>query len=225
MITVFIITGILIILVTGFIKVYKSHSRVIKKIDFAGEYRNKFIELANKYFENYDRYSRKGNLDNKLYIWLTMNVNKIQSNIGSIGLTSYKPAYQNYIINNYQIIINTIPKFIQGQIDNLDIGPVDDCLLRYIGQLEEYQKDTEKNIKNPIVWFREGFKEIISIPLFILNSFGIFSHRTVDYIKDSFIFKIITGFLGLITLASGLVTIIVGYDHTVKFIFGLLGKQ
>lgn len=225
MVTVFIIVGILIVFVVGFIDVYKRHSRIVEKIDFAGEYRNKFVELANKYFQDYDRFSRSGTLDNELYVWLTLNVSKMQSNVGTFGVMSYKPAFQNYMINNYQIIINTLPKFREGQVQNFDVGSVDDCLLRYIGYLEDYKKETEKNVKNPIVWFREGFKEIISIPLFILSSFGIFSRRTVDSIMDSVIFKILAGLIALVTLVSGLVTIVVGYDQTVKFIFGLLGKQ
>jgi hypothetical protein len=225
MITVFIIVGILILFVLGLIEVYKRHSRVVSKIDFAAEYRNKFIELANKYFQDCDRYNRSGTLNNELYVWLTLNVSKIQSNVGTFGVMSYKPAFQNYIINNYQIIINTLPKFRDGQIQNFDVGSVDDCLIRYIGYLEEYKKETGKNVKNPIVWFREGFKEIISIPLFILSSFGIFSRRTVDSIMDSVIFKILAGLIALVTLVSGLVTIVVGYDQTVKFVIDLMGKQ
>lgn len=224
MVTAIIITGIILVLLIGFIDVFKRHFRVTEQIDFAGEYRNKFIELTNKFFQNYDRFSHSGNLDNELYVWLTMNVNKIQSNIGSFGVMSYKPAFQNYMINNYQIIINTLPKFREGQVEHFDAGSVDDCLLRYIGHLEECRKDTVKNLRNPIIWFREGFKEIISIPIFILSWFGIFSRRTVDSIKESVLFKIIAGLIALVTLASGLVTIFVGFDQTVEFLTRLLGK-
>lgn len=222
MTTAIIITGIILVLLIGFISVYKRHFSVLKKINFAGEYRNKFVEFANKYLKDYDRFRQSGDLDNELYIWLTMNVNKIQSSVGIFGVMSYKPAFQNYMINNYQIIINTLPKFREGQVEHFDVGSVDDCLLRYIGHLEEFKKDTERNLKNPIIWFREGFKELFAIPIFILSWFGIFSRRTVDNIMDSFIFKIISGLIALVTLVSGLVTIIVGYDQTIEFINKLL---
>jgi hypothetical protein len=223
MITILIILGILTIVVIGFVLVYNRHSRVIKRIEFAGEYRNKFIEFANKYFKNYDRWSRTGDFDGELYVWLTMNVSKIQNYVGSFGEMTYKPAFQNYMINNYQIIINTIPKFREGQVENFDVGAVDDCLLRYIGHLEEYSKDTNKNLRNPIVWFREGFKEVMSIPIFILSWFGIISNRTVNSIKNSLIYKVISGLIALVTLVSGIVTIIVGYDQTREFIKKILG--
>ena len=224
MITTLIILGILTVLIIGFVQVYNRNSRVVKKIDFAGEYRNKFIEFSNKYFETYDRWSRAGDFDGQLYVWLTTNVNRIQGNLGSFGIMDYIAPFQTYRVSNYQIIINTLPKFREGQVQNSDAGSVDDCLLRYIGYLEDYNKETEKDVKNPIVSFREGFKVIISIPLFIISSFGIFSRRTVDNIMDSVIFKIFAGFTALVTLVSGLITIVVGYDQTIKFIFGLINR-
>jgi hypothetical protein len=224
MITALLITGILTVFVVGFIQIFKRHSRVVKKIDFACEYRNKFIDFSNKYFKTYDRWSHAGDIDGETYVWLTKNVSKIQNYVGSFGEMAYKPAFQNYMINNYQTIINTIPKFREGQVESFDVGAVDDCLLRYIGHLEEYIKDTLRNLKNPVIWFREGFREIFSIPLFILNWFGIFSHRTVNNIMGSVIYKIIAGLFALVTLTSGLVTIIVGYEHTVEFITRFSGK-
>lgn len=224
MITALIILGILAVLIIGFVQVYNRHSRVVKKIDFASEYRNKFVDFSNKYFKTYDRYSRTGDFDGEQYVWLTMNVSKIQNYVGSFGEMTYKPAFQNYMINNYQIIINTIPKFREGQVESFDVGAVDDCLLRYIGHLEEYSKDTQKNLRNPIVWFREGFREIMSIPIFILSWFGIISNRTVNSIKNSLLYKVISGLIALVTLVSGVVTIIVGYDQTIEFVNRLIGK-
>lgn len=224
MIITLIILGILTIFIIGFVQVYLRHSRVVKKIDFAEEYRNKFVQFANKYFKKYDRYSHSGDFDGELYVWLTKNVIKIQNHVGLFGVMSYKPAFQNYMINSYEIISNTILKFREGQVENFDVGAVDDCLLRYIGYLENYSKDTLKNLRNPIVWFREGFREILSIPIFILSSFGILSNRTVNSIKDSLIYKVIAGLIALVTLVSGLVTIIVGYDQAIEFVTRLTRK-
>ena len=224
MITTLIILGILTVFIIGFVQVYNRHSGVVEKIDFAVEYRNKFVKFTNKYFQTHDRYSRSSDFDGELYVWLTMNVSKIQNYVGSFGVVSYKPASQNYMINNYQIIINTIPKFREGRVWNFDVGAVDDCLLRYIGYLKEYSKDTLKNLRNPIVWFREGFRKILSVPIFILSWFGIISNRTVNSITDSLIYKVIAGLFALVTLVSGLVTIVVGYEQTLEFVSRLLGK-
>lgn len=225
MISFIIILSILTVFIIGFVQVYNRHNRVVKKIDFAGEYRNKFVKFSNKYFENYDRWSRLGNFDGEQYVWLTMNVSRIQNYLGTFGIMDYIAPFQTYKVSNYQIIINTIPKFRDGSIKDFDVNSVDDSLLRYIGYLDEYQKDTQRNLKNPIIWFREGFREILSIPIFILSWFGIISNRTLNSIKDSLIYKVISGLIALVTLISSIVTIIVGYDQTLKFINTIIGNE
>lgn len=224
MITTLIILGILTVFIIGVVQVYNRHSSVVKKIDFAVEYKNKFMEFSNKYFETYDSWRGSGEFDRQLYIWLTMNVSKIQGNLRTFGIMDYIAPFHTYRVSNYQIVINTIPKFRDGSVRDFDVNSVDDCLLRYIGYLEEYCQDTQKNLKNPIVWFREGFREVLSIPIFILNWFGIISKRTVNSIKDSLIYKVLSGLIALVTLLSGLVTIVVGYDQTLEFVNRLLGK-
>lgn len=222
MIITLITLSFLTVFIVGFTQVYNRHSRVIAKLDFADEYRNKFVKFANKYFQNYVQWSRSGKLDSDLYVWLTMNVSKMQGNLGSMGVMEYIAPFQSYKVSNYQIVINTIPKFRDGNVQNFDVNIVDDCLLRYIGYMEEYRKDTLRNLRNPIVWFRIGFREVISIPFFILNWFGIISNQTVNFIKDSLIYKVIAGLIALITLVSGIVTIILGYDQTIEFVHKLL---
>lgn len=224
MITALIISGILSIFIIGFIQVYNRHNRIAKKIEFADEYRYEFVEFSNKYFESYDRWSRSGNFDGEKYVWLTMNVSRIQNNLGTFGIMDYIAPFQTYKVSNYQIVINTIPKFRDGSIQDFDVNSVDDSLLRYIGYLNEYQKDTLRNLKNPFIWFREGFREILSIPIFILSWFGIISNRTLNSIKNSLIYKVVSGLIALVTLISGIVTIVVGYDQTIEFINRILNK-
>jgi hypothetical protein len=217
MVTALIISGLIIVLLTGLILTFRRHSKILKDLDFAREYREKFVEFVNHYFKNNDRWSNKGNIDGENYVWLTMNVNKIQNKVGGFGIMTYKPAYQNYMINNYQLIVNTLPLFREGKVENFDANSVDDCLLRYLGHLENNTQETFKNLKNPIIWFREGIREILSIPILLLSWFGIFSTRTVNRIIDSTFFKIIAGLFALVTFISGVVTIIVGYEETLAF--------
>ena len=224
MTTALIIVGILIVFVIGFVKIFTKHFRVIREIEFANEYRNKFVEFTNKYFENYDQWRHSGNLDGELYVWLTLNVNKIQNILGSMGEMTFRPTFQNYFIPNYEIIINTIPKFRQGRVETFEANSVDDCLLRYIGHQEENSNNIVSFLKNPIIWFREGFREVISLPLLILNCFGLFSLRTVFKIKNSLIYNFIAGFLALLSLISALITIILGYDQTIILINRFLEK-
>jgi len=222
--TTIIITTLIFILIAGFVKVYKQDRNLKKDHEFAFNYRNKFVQFANNYYKGYDRWIRTGNIDSELYVWLTKNVSKMQSDVGIFGYMDYIATFQTYQISNYQIIVNTIPKFRDGLIQDLDINSVDDCLLRYLGFLEERSISTQKHLRNPIIWFRIGFQEIISIPLFVLNWFGIFSSKTVNAIMNSIIYKLLTGVIALVTILSGLVTIIQGKEKTIEIINSFLDK-
>jgi hypothetical protein len=222
MVTLLIIASILFVLFVGFFQIFNKHLNIAKKRNFSEEYRNKFLEFSNRYFETYNRWTRSGKFDGDQYMWLTMNVSKIQDYVGNFGVMTYRPAFENYLINKYQIIINTIPKFREGRVHSSEVGAVDDCLLRFIGYLEEIRLETLKHLKNPIIWFREGFREILSIPILILSWFGIISNRTVDYIKNSLVYKVFAGLTAMVTFISCIVTIIVGYDQTLKFISEIL---
>ena len=115
-------------------------------------------------------------------------------------------------------MINTLPKFRSGQIENFDVNSTDDCLLRYLGVIEKALISIRKKIKNPIVWFKEGFQEIISLPLYIFNWFGILSDNSVSKLTTNAIFKIFSGIGGLVAFASGIVTIVQGKDQIISFI-------
>ncbi|HRQ70268.1 MAG TPA: hypothetical protein PLW78_08205 [bacterium] len=224
MIKVIVFAGIFIIFIVGYFIVKKKQSVLEKNDIFVKEYHNKFIDFANIYAKSYDSWNKSGNIDPDLYRWLTLNVSKIQNIIGSFGVMSYRPALGNHYLHNYQIIINTIPKFRSGTVMIIDIETVEDSLLRYAGDLEENKRENSRKLKNPIIWFREGFREILSIPLLILNWFGVFTENRVDKITESLLYKTIAGVFAFVTFASGLVTIIVGYESVINFIHKLMAK-
>lgn len=226
MTTPIIIACISFVLIVGFVKLFIRYRRIQDNFEFAHEYRNKFVEFSNKYFEKRSQWQwvQSEGFDGELYMWLTKNISKIQTTVGSFGIMDYIAPFQTFKVSNYQIIINTIPKFRDGNIQEKEVNSIDDCLIRYLGYTEDMGKSSQKNLKNPIVWFRVGFHEIISLPLFVLNWFGIFSGRTIDKVMDSVIYKVFTGIIALVAFASSIVTIIQGKEQTLEFINRLLGK-
>ena len=189
----------------------------VAKQKFANEYREKFIEFVNEK-------TKSGTLNTELYHWLTKNSAKIQSQLGTFAVMDYKPPFANYFLRDYQLIINGIPKFRSGTENELDITSIDDSLVRYSGFIEDILSENAANLKNPIIWFREGIKNVLSLPIYILYWFGIMQYRTVAAITSNLFFKILTGLAALIAVASGVVTIINGKDKTVEWILDLFGK-
>ncbi len=221
----FLIIGIFIfVIVLGFATIIRRLKRYNNKYTFAQEYRNNFVSFTNNYFETKNHYYDQEIFDSKKYYWLTKNVNRIQSDLGHLGSMFYVAPFRLYTISDYQIIINTIPKFRDGKITQFDITSVDDCLIRYLGVMEEAIFNAQKKIWNPIVWFQEGFREIFSLPLYVLNWFGIIPDNAVFKVMTNLFYKIFVGIGALISFASGLVTIIQGKQQTIDFFNNIFGR-
>lgn len=219
-----IITVILIlILLIGFFKLVAKYNSHIKKLEFANEFRNHFVNLANQYLQSYETWSKQGEVNNNDYNWLTKNVDQMQSNLGVIGIINYVAPFGRFHSSNYQVLINTIPKF-REKVLQTEINMSDDCLTRYIGINEKIVINDKKELKNPFLWFKEGINFLLILPFNILKWFGLLNSKIVRQIANNFIYKIITGLIALITLISGLVTIIQGKEDTLKFLKEILGK-
>lgn len=222
--TLIVIIIFIVVLAVGFLTLLKSYKRLVEKHNFAFEYREKFISLSNKYFETFDGWNKSGSVDSNIYMWLTKNVSTIQIDLGHLGTMHYVAPFQIYQISNYQIIINTLPKFRTGKVQLFDADSADDCLLRYLGILETAITSINKKLKNPFIWFKDGFQEIISLPIYVLNWFGIFSDSTTKKVTTNSFFKLLTGLGSLVTFVSGLVTIIQGEEQVLTFVKHLIHK-
>lgn len=205
----------ILVLIVGYINIRRKIFTYTKRLVFASEYRGKFVSLANQYVESIDGWTRSGNLNLDLYHWLTLNVHQIQSDLGVLGVMDFVAPFQIYRARNFQIVVNTLPKFRDNTIDDFFITSVDDCLLRHIGLLTSNIETFNRQVKNPLVWFRVGIQLILTIPLVILNSFGLLTDNTTSAIKGSIFYKLISGFVALVALVSGIVTIVVGYDQSI----------
>ena len=222
--TLVIISFFAFILLTGFIVLRKSFLHTRERLIFTSKYRNQFVEFANNFYKNYDRFDRRGEIDHEKYVWLTKNANKMQGILGQTGVMEYIGPFHQYKISNYNIVLNTIPKFRDKSIMEFDVNSVDDCLLRYIGIVEERTNERVKQLKNPFLWLKQGFKELFSLPIYIINWLGIIPDRVVGKITSNLIFNILVGIGALVTFVSGVVTIIQGKEQTIDFIKKLFVK-
>lgn len=172
----------------------------------------------NYFYETYDKYERRGNIQSEKYTWLTKNANKMQILLDKTGIITYVDPSRNYSVPNYHLIINILPKFRQDSLHYNEVVMVEDSLIRYNGILEEWLELHLKELNNPFHWFKYGFKEFFGLPLYIINWFGIISDKTVTNITSNIIFKVLSGVGGLVTFISGIVTILQGKDQMFKFI-------
>lgn len=214
-----------LLLVIGFLNLRKKVVELAKDENFVHEFRENFIRYCNS----------RGD-DGESYTYLMLNSARMQRDMGSMGIYgSFKPPSANYTISNYPIILNMIPE-IRSFIDRdresgfglfastIDgyIKAVDEALLRYIGGLTEQSDRALNSLKNPLLWFRSGVNQTLSLPLLLFVSFGLMASSTLRALQSSYIFKAINALVSIITIVSGAMTIILGWDQTSKILENFL---
>lgn len=210
-----------LLLVMGFLNLRKRVVELNKDESFAHEFRERFIAYCNSN-------------NSEAYAYLMLNSTRMQRDMGPMGVyASFTPPAANYRISNYPIIMNMIPE-IRSLIDrNQDSGfglfgstidgyikNVDEALLRHIGVLKEQSYQAFNALKNPLLWFRSGVNQILSLPLMLFVSFGLMAGSTLRALQSNYIFKTFNALVAIIGLISGAMTIILGWDQTSE----ILGK-
>jgi len=202
----------------GFINLIIGLHRLTEKHKLIAEFTKRLIKMANIYFS-----------DNKIsdgdYEWLLVNVDEVNNMLGAAGSISYKPAFANYIHNNYQILINTLPQFkTRNGVEHDDISFIEALLKRFTGVLSKTIKDQQNDLKNPIKWFSEGISFLLSLPFAFLKSIGVLSASKYGRTTDSSIFKATAGVISLVSFIDAAYAVITGNSFTVQIIQSLILK-
>lgn len=217
---------IVAIFIFGFIKIFLKFTRNQKKLNFTVDFINTFRKFGQEIMND--------NYDNESYEWLKRHSYKMQTLAGSFGIAqAYKPAFANYQYTNYQIIVNGISEIRSSylRIDrgfgytNLEVTNLrelimlqDDVLLTYSGHLENASNNIISELKNPLIWFREGIQFIITLPISIAYWAGIMKYTTYYRLNNNFIIRLISFIVGFIALISSIITIITGYKPFINLL-------
>ncbi len=225
MVMLVLILFIAFVLILGYVLIFRDVKTLRLKLDFANLYRNTFVQFSNRYFESDFGLPKAKNVDNELYHWLTKKSVQMQADLGGLGIIEYHAPFRTHIIRNYEVIVNSLPKYRDELIQQSDVNSCDDVLLRHIGNIENKIEILEKQLKSPLTWLQKGIRALIALPIYLLLWFGIITDKSASKIIQNTIFKIITGIFALVTFISCVVTIIQGKDATIQFIQNLFGRN
>ncbi|GHM98853.1 hypothetical protein WSM22_03430 [Cytophagales bacterium WSM2-2] len=204
-----IIGSLFFILFVGFITIRREYVKFQKdnilSNEFAVTFQQAWVDKTNSHF------------DGVKYSWLLKNVDKIQSTMDThIGLITYKPAGYDTFIPNYPVLTNTVNKLTTGDVYTTDYTLAINALLRHIGMLETEMNNSFTRLRNPFICFQVGFTQIASLPFYILTWFGILNPDSPKKLIRNGLYKVVVGILGLVGFISAIVTIIDGWEPTVK---------
>lgn len=211
--------------VIGLVRLILGAKAFNEKRNFSIDFFNNYREFANGLMNQ--------TFDGEKYQWLKLNSSKMQIIMGDYGIAStYKPAGANYMIRNYQMIVNGISEIKETYL-RMDhgfglsfeirmlrelIGAIDDVLLTYVGSLDSNRESRMRDIKNPFVWFREGVRFIVTFPIYLMHWSGLIQYTTYYSFSNNIIVKFITFIIGIIAFISSIVTIVTGYTPFIKII-------
>lgn len=190
----------------------------------ASKHTQNCIAFADEFLLKVEEYVQSKGEDILSYEWLITNSSQMQSALGIMGIAEqYKPPFANYMIPNYAIIVNTLPELRQAierrsRIAYEDYITIRETILRYIGVVNQQKSKFEKNLKNPLIWFFRGMTQILSFPFYILQWAGLLSSDFISRLERSVIYKILSGFVGLVGFIGSIVSIVVEWDSIVLFL-------
>lgn len=192
----------------GLVSLLRSVSDVASNLEFAREYRDKFHEFVDQ--------------DNsQAYAWLTLNANRMQAQMGSQGLMTFKPPFANHMIRNYPVVLNVLPEVRKCLSDELlsrsllnDYASLlDEALMRYQGSLLEHHRMAVASAKNPVAWLASGIRSVLALPLWFLASAGVLPRSFASRIVGSSFYRVLSGVVATVGFTSAIVGLVTGWEQ------------
>lgn len=208
---------------------------LVKRMNYVEEFIQKFIELVNSITTGGRDFSLERNDD---YVWLLDNQYKIQVELGADGTVFYRDPLRGIVDRNHQIIPNfllEIPPFVREIRQSIYVNSISsenflrqaemcvNILTIHKGRLNEAHQQLWKHRFNPLFFFSEGVKAILSTPLVILKSFGLLNETSYEKLVTSKVFGCFSAIAALIGFVSSIIGIILGWSEFLAWVKNLLG--
>jgi len=209
MTTFLVVLGLLGLLTAGFARVWMALSQCLDE--------RKEVET---YIGVFTSYMQSRGADNQAYGALIERSLRIQELLGDVGVMAlYVAPFGRHTVRNYPIILNAVPEMhrefgqsYSGQSHHSHL--VGETLVRFMGWSADQIGDKQRELRNPVVWFREGVATLLLLPVWLLRSLGLLSSSRSGRLAHSAVFRLLTGVVSLLGLLSALITIILGWRQT-----------
>jgi hypothetical protein len=215
---VIVVILVVILLVIGVFKIRQDMKRLREKVAFAKQYHEKLRDFV-----------LQNGFDQPLYTWLVYHSEAMQTQLGPYGVRTYIPTGSSTAIPNYLVLLNSLPALRESRTTTFPrITPdpffrdtANTCLetmVRYLGAMESVEDNIQSDLKNPLIWLREGVRVVVLIPLRFLQWVGLLNKPTYIKWSGSGCIKVIAGLGTIATLLSTIITIVLKWEDFVETI-------
>jgi hypothetical protein len=212
---IWIALALLAVIAAGFAGILARLRRLNGWEAFAKEYLAKLVE-----------YVKSGGRNQEAYTWLTYRSGRMQSQLGPRGIfAAYKPPFAQFQYTNYPVIVNMLPE-LKRSIENDILAEqadqyattIRDTLVRYLGALDDQRTTYLSQIRNPIIWLKEGVQILFTLPFSLLTWTGLIGNRVLSVITNSVLFRVVSAIGSTIGLLSAIIGIVLGWDDFSDFV-------
>ncbi|MEO7963657.1 MAG: hypothetical protein ABIT38_07075 [Gemmatimonadaceae bacterium] len=184
------------------------------------------LEFAESYLTDFLSFVRSHGHDYPTYTSLVERMQRMQRELGGIGLIGYKPPFANYIHRDYPVVLNLVPEVRRQFQDDLlgtsqslviHIGMVEDTIRRYIGEARDHHLHSRRTLWNPVSALAEGVRKILGLPVWILEQVGLISSSRGERVLASRLFGVISGSVTLLGIVASIVGLAADWDVVEKF--------
>jgi hypothetical protein len=211
--------GFLGVLAVGFVRVWRALMRLV--------YERAEVDRCIRVFT---RYMNSRGADGQAYGELIERSLRVQDLLGDVGfMAQYVAPFGRYSVPNYQVILNGVPA-MRRDFEELTSGRSDhgqlvgETLVRYMGWSADRIGEKQRELRNPVGWFREGIAALLLVPLWLFRSLGLLSGTRSDRMAASALFRLLTGLLALIGLVGSIFTIVLGWSAMKEVVSRLFGR-
>lgn len=208
----YVVLTLVILAIIGAIRLLAKLSELRKRDAFS----NAFLKHLVKYVDS-------GGSDAECYAWLVYNSVQMQSYMGSLGIVDYKPSGANYMFSGYPVVVNILPEMrtafqtdITRYFADQHAQLLHESIMRYMGALNISRERLSKELKNPFAMAREGIRTVLMMPVYLLHWVGLINR--VGSFENSFLIRWLTALVTLLTVASALVSLVVGWDEFIRIV-------
>jgi len=167
--------------------------------------------------------------DERSYLSMVHKSARLQSDLGRFGVFEmYNPPGADYAFHNYPAVLNMVPELRQWIAHEETLSVVkpaqdlartlEESIVRYLGVLDRRENTLRGGARNPLIRPREGIGELILLPLRLLGWLGIISDPSAGLLEPSVLFRVISGVITLVGLASAVMTIVVGWSQFIEIV-------
>jgi hypothetical protein len=177
---------------------------------------------ATEFLATLTEYVKSKGENSEKYNWLLQESVGLQREAGSLGIVSFKPPHSNYIMTNFPAIVNLLPMIRQnlGGTYTVLIGfklfeSLEDTIVQHIGGLKEDLTKLDSELRNPVIWLREGVRQLLLFPIHLLEWSGLAGPSTAAKVANRTAFVILSGIVTVLGVVSSVVTIMQGWPDLV----------